>query len=70
MYELLFGDGYYDPEIPRWFSVDPLANKKPGLTPYNYVQNNSLLRIDPFGLTDDPAWKIPGISDTHSGRFR
>ncbi len=33
-------------------AVDPLAYKRNWLTPYNFVQNNPINRIDPLGLTD------------------
>jgi uncharacterized protein RhaS with RHS repeats len=36
----------------RWISVDPLASKYPGVSPYTYVRNNPLSRVDPDGLTD------------------
>jgi len=42
----------YDPALGRWMNLDPLAEKKYGFTPYNYVQNSPLFRIDPNGLTD------------------
>lgn len=42
----------YDNQIGRWMTVDPLAHKRDWLTPYNYVQNNPMIRIDPNGLTD------------------
>jgi hypothetical protein len=32
--------------------VDPLADKRHWMTPYNYVQNNPMNRFDPNGLTD------------------
>jgi uncharacterized protein RhaS with RHS repeats len=33
----------------RWISVDPLANKYPGWSPYNYTKCNPLVNIDPHG---------------------
>ncbi len=42
----------YDPALGRWMNLDPLAAKRIWLSPYNYVQNNPLLRIDPNGLSD------------------
>ncbi|MCF8355226.1 MAG: hypothetical protein K9H48_12315 [Melioribacteraceae bacterium] len=45
-----FGAWYYDSDIGRWLSVDPLSDKYPGWSPYNYVGNNPLIRIDLFGM--------------------
>jgi hypothetical protein len=33
--------------------VDPLAGERSWLTPYNFVQNNPIMRIDPDGMLDD-----------------
>jgi hypothetical protein len=32
--------------------VDPLADERSWMTPYNYVQNNPITRIDPTGALD------------------
>ena len=36
-------------QILRWLSIDPKASKYPNVTPYNYVDNNPILKIDPDG---------------------
>jgi RHS repeat-associated protein len=47
-----YGARNYDPAIGRWMNIDPLADERDWMTPYNYVQNNPLSKIDPYGLTD------------------
>lgn len=38
--------------VAKWISVDPKASERAGLTPYNFVQNSPLIRIDPDGQLD------------------
>jgi RHS repeat-associated protein len=45
-----FGARYYDSELSIWLSVDPMAAKYPGLTPYNYCAGNPMILVDPNGM--------------------
>jgi uncharacterized protein RhaS with RHS repeats len=40
---------YYDPTLGLFHGVDPLAHKYPSQSPYNYVENNPIKYIDPYG---------------------
>ena len=52
-----FGARYYDSDIlTGWLSVDPLADKYPGLSPYNYCAWNPIRLVDPDG--EDPFTAI------------
>ena len=45
-----FGARYYDSDIlTGWLSVDPMADKYPGLSPYAYCANNPIRLVDPDG---------------------
>jgi RHS repeat-associated protein len=43
------GARMYDPLAARWMTVDPLAEKYPGLSPYNYAANAPLYFVDRDG---------------------
>jgi RHS repeat-associated protein len=48
-----FGARMYDPRSIRFLSVDPLAHVQPDKTPYHFVSNNPINRIDPTGMLDE-----------------
>jgi RHS repeat-associated protein len=44
-----FGARYYSPELSVWLSIDPLSDKYPSLSPYNYCALNPIMLVDPDG---------------------
>jgi len=48
-----FGARMYNCRLGIFLSIDPLANQRAWMSPYNFVQNNPIMRIDPDGLLDD-----------------
>ena len=44
-----FGARYYMPAVGRWAQVDPLADRFPEWSPYNYALSNPLRLVDPDG---------------------
>lgn len=48
---------YNEHDILRWVAVDPMAEKYPQLSPYNYAANNPINIIDLDGRDIDPASK-------------
>jgi RHS repeat-associated protein len=49
-----FGRRYYDPQLGKWLTMDPLGLKA-GPNLYAYVLNNPLTHIDLYGLEDEPT---------------
>ena len=50
-----FGARYYDSDLMTgWLSVDPMADKYPGHSPYQYCRWNPMKLVDPNGKKDKP----------------
>ena len=51
-----FGARYYDPDLSGiFFSVDPMSDKYPGISPYAYCAWNPLKLVDPDGRD---VWEV------------
>ena len=50
-----FGARYNNSDLSLWLSVDPMADKYPNLSPYNYCAWNPVKLVDPNGRDIDPS---------------
>jgi RHS repeat-associated protein len=44
-----YGARFYDPQIGRWHTPDPMAEKAPNWSPYVYCNNSPVVMTDPDG---------------------
>ena len=47
-----YGERVYSPSIGRWLSIDPLQHRYPDTSPYAFVRNSPIAKIDVKGLWD------------------
>lgn|GEM_PF-2836729 len=58
-----YGARFYDPQIGRWASADPLMEKFISVTPYNYCLNNPVILIDADGMASTYNWNTGQYED-------
>ena len=61
-----FGARYYDSDLMTgWLSVDPMADKYPGLSPYAYCAWNPVKLVDPDGR----EWDLSNLTEIQKENF-
>lgn len=60
LYQYDFGARTYDPQLARWFSVDPLAAEFPWQSPFSAMNNNPIYFTDPDGRAAVPPDWVEG----------
>ena len=64
---------HYNSDLSLWLSVDPMADKYPGVSPYVYCGNNPVVLKDPDGrewyINEDGYIKVGKNEDDHNIYF-
>ena len=63
-----YGARYYYDWASIWLSVDPMSDKYPHLTSYNYCANNPVMLVDPDGRDVELSGTAQKVHEKHYGK--
>lgn len=63
-----YGARQYDPVLPVWDKVDPLAEKYYNISPYAYCMNSPVMHIDPDDADPGDRFRYPTQAVMDFGR--
>jgi len=55
-----YGARLQDPQVGKWWAIDPLAGKFPWQSPYVAMDDNPILKTDPTGMAASPIYDLEG----------
>jgi len=67
--KVLYSDCVLEPKTAQmWLSVDPMSDKYPSMSPYNYCANNPVILVDPDGREIGDYFDIFGVKIGWDGK--
>jgi RHS repeat-associated protein len=64
-----YGARMYDPQLGRWHSVDPMAEKAYNWSPYRYGYDSPIIMTDPTGMREETFFHRRALNELTGGHW-